>query len=70
MEGFELPSRPGVKVIKKGVFVYRCLMCGRRETYDDAYGPACTGPGAVDVHPMEPMELVGREEPKLYIIGR
>jgi hypothetical protein len=54
------PDRPGVTVIKRGVFVYECPTCRKRERFDDAYGPACTGPGATDQHPMRLMALLGR----------
>lgn len=63
---------PGEEVTKKGVYVYRCVMCGRTERYDDKYGPACTGPSWTDEHPMEPMALVGTDKPRptLIVPGR
>lgn len=52
---------PGQQVIRFGVYLYRCPVCKTERRYDDAYGPACTGPSETrDEHPMTPMTLLGR----------
>ena len=53
-----LPGQPGWGVVKRGAYLYVCDICGTKVRYPDEYGPACTGPGATDQHPMEPMRLV------------
>lgn len=60
--------KPGQEVTKQGVFVYRCPVCNNTARFDDKYGPACTGPTWRDDHPMEAMELVGEDAPKLFVI--
>lgn len=54
------PYRPGLIVTKTEPYVFICGICGRRERADDAYAPACTGPGWTDEHPMEPMRLISK----------
>ena len=66
--GFRTPFTPGVEIRKRGVYVYRCPICGSEMRYDDAYGPACTGPSSSqDEHEMAPMELISVTAPRLTV---
>ena len=50
--------RSGIAHYKKGIFHYRCSVCGNIVANDQEMPPACTGPGWQDSHPLEPMELI------------
>lgn len=42
---------------QRKVNVYRCPVCRNVFRHDDEYEPMCTGPGALDTHPMTVMKL-------------
>jgi hypothetical protein len=55
---------------KHGVPVFRCPVCANIVRNDaTAMEPACTGPGAVDVHPLTIMVRVADDtvKPMLYL---
>lgn len=39
-------------------FVFRCPICKKTERSDQRMGPACTGPGWMDEHPLTPMDRI------------
>lgn len=43
---------------EKGINVFRCPACAKEFRHDDEYEPMCTGPGALDTHPMAVMTFV------------
>lgn len=49
--------RPGQALLKVGVYVFRCPLCGNEFRYDDPYEPMCTGPNSTDEHSPEVMRL-------------
>lgn len=66
-----IPSRvavAGTFLRQQGVNRYRCPVCRNEFRHDDEYAPACTGPGALDTHPMTVMTLVGVVEPVRLIL--
>ena len=53
---------PGTQLVKQGVFIYECPVCGKRFRYDDPYEPMCTGPSETrDEHAPVVMKFVGHD---------
>lgn len=68
---FEIPKTlviPGTKLIKKGVYLFQCPLCGKTFRHDDPYEPMCTGPSEMaDDHAPEIMMLVSVTKPKVIV---
>ena len=61
---------PAVDMRQQGVNVFHCPVCGNEFRQDDEYEPSCSGPGALDSHPLAVMSLQRVDEPRKLILAR